>query len=119
MGVLEQRSLTRAGRNLLGFQLDPLIVSTMLQCERAGDETHLRGVIPLVTPLELGMAKTSDPREIAQLYRRLARVPTSGGHRADRELLALAEKLDGEATASEQQCAAPPPTHDQLFDFRR
>src|SRR6516162_29901 len=36
-------------------------------------------------------------REAAELCRRVAAIPTSGGHRADRALLVLAEKLDREA----------------------
>jgi hypothetical protein len=41
---------------------------------------------------------TTDPRQLAVLYRRLDRrlasIPTNGGHNADRALLALAARLD-------------------------
>jgi hypothetical protein len=42
---------------------------------------------------------------MAQLCRRLASVPTSGGHRADRVLQALAGKLEREAALAETQPA--------------
>jgi hypothetical protein len=41
-------------------------------------------------------------RQKAALYRRLATIKTSGGHLADRVLLANAEKLESEAAALEQ-----------------
>lgn len=41
-------------------------------------------------------------RQKAALYRRLAAIKTSGGHLADRVLLANAEKLESEAAALEQ-----------------
>jgi hypothetical protein len=47
------------------------------------------------------MQQATDPRQIAKLCRRLANIPTSGGHRADRVLQALADKLDHEASFAE------------------
>jgi hypothetical protein len=47
------------------------------------------------------MSTTTDHKRTADLYRRLASIPTSGGYRADRELLALADKLDSEIAISE------------------
>jgi hypothetical protein len=43
------------------------------------------------------MSKAQHLKKTADLYRRLAAIPTSGGHRADSVLLALADKLDHEA----------------------
>ena len=43
------------------------------------------------------MNRASDLRRLADLCKRMAEVPTSGGHRADRRLLTLAERLDREA----------------------
>jgi hypothetical protein len=50
------------------------------------------------------MAKVStgtqpDPREIARLCRRVASIPTSGGHRTDRVLLDLAQELESRELA--------------------
>jgi hypothetical protein len=47
------------------------------------------------------MQQATDPRQLAELCRRLANIPTSGGHRADRVLEALASKLDREAEFAE------------------
>jgi hypothetical protein len=54
----------------------------------------------------VAMQQTTDPRQLADLCRRLANVPTSGGHRADRVLEALAAKLDREAALAERVAAA-------------
>jgi hypothetical protein len=43
------------------------------------------------------MNKATDLRRMADLCRRMAAVPTSGGHCADRQLLLRADKLDREA----------------------
>jgi hypothetical protein len=43
------------------------------------------------------MNRAADLRRRADRYRRLASIPTSGGHSADRELLVLAEELDDHA----------------------
>lgn len=67
----------------------------------------------------LTMSKATDPQRIAELCRRVAAIPTSGGHRADRALLTLAGKLDREATALEHRGPVTHLTEDQLFDFRR
>ena len=61
----------------------------------------------------------TDLRREADLCRRISRVPTAGGHRADEVLRALADKFDREATVSEGQAASAYLTDDQLFDFRR
>jgi hypothetical protein len=53
------------------------------------------------------MQQATDPRKLAELCRRLANVPTSGGHRADRVLHALAAKLDREAEFAERMTAGP------------
>jgi hypothetical protein len=53
------------------------------------------------------MQQATDPRQLAELCRRLANVPTSGGHRADRVLHALAAKLDHEAALAERMTAEP------------
>jgi hypothetical protein len=45
----------------------------------------------------------SNPREIARLCRRMASIPTSGGHRTDRVLLELAEELE----SKERESAEP------------
>jgi hypothetical protein len=54
------------------------------------------------------MQQAIDPRQIAKLCRRLANIPTSGGHRADRVLQALADKLDREASFAEPPALQPP-----------
>jgi hypothetical protein len=43
------------------------------------------------------MSNTTHFQKVADLCRRVAAIPTSGGHQADRTLLALASKLDREA----------------------
>ena len=43
------------------------------------------------------MDRANDLRRLANLCKRMAEVPTSGGHRADRRLLTLADRLDREA----------------------
>jgi hypothetical protein len=53
------------------------------------------------------MQQATDPRQLAELCRRLANVPTSGGHRADRVLYTLAAKLDREAVLAERMIAEP------------
>jgi hypothetical protein len=45
---------------------------------------------------------------MAELCRRLASIPTSGGHRADQVLFALADKLDHEAAQAEPPAARAP-----------
>ena len=65
------------------------------------------------------MPRATHLRKTAELCRQLAGIPTSGGHRADRVLLALAEKLEREAIAIERLDTAAQPTDDQLFDLRR
>ena len=52
------------------------------------------------------MSKGADLRHEASQYKRLAAIRTSGGHRADRLLLALAEELDREAAELEDQSPA-------------
>jgi hypothetical protein len=47
------------------------------------------------------MHEVIELRRMANLYRRVAKIPTSGGHRADRILLALAERLDRDAEGRE------------------
>jgi hypothetical protein len=76
----------------------------------------LRASAPLDNPTARSNATAL--RQKAKFFRRVASVPTSGGHGTNRTLVALAEKLDHEAAASEH-----PPTHsvqndDQLFDFQ-
>ena len=43
------------------------------------------------------MSEATDLRHKARLYKRLAEIRTSGGHRADRLLLKLADELDRDA----------------------
>lgn len=43
------------------------------------------------------MDRATDLRRLADLCNRMAEIPTSGGHSADRWLLTLAEKLRREA----------------------
>ena len=43
------------------------------------------------------MTEPTDLRATARLCRRLARIPTTGGARADHALLVLAERLDRQA----------------------
>jgi hypothetical protein len=49
------------------------------------------------------MTTAKDREQLADLCRRLASIPTEGGHCADRELLKLAEKLEREAGAPDGQ----------------
>jgi hypothetical protein len=49
------------------------------------------------------MNRAEDLRHLAALYRRVAGVHTTGGHNADRELLALAERLEDEAARLESE----------------
>jgi hypothetical protein len=49
----------------------------------------------------------SDVRQLADLYRRLASIPTAGGHSADRLLLELAARLDREAAERQIANSAP------------
>jgi len=49
-----------------------------------------------------GLAKATDLRRTADLCKRLADVPTTGGHRADQVLNALAEKLYRDAAQADQ-----------------
>jgi len=58
------------------------------------------------------MPNPADPRQIAELCRRLASIPTSGGHRADRALHVLAGKIEREAALAER-FAPEPPKRDQ------
>jgi hypothetical protein len=48
------------------------------------------------------MSKASHLREQAHLCRRIARIPTAGGHHEDRVLLAIADDLEHEAAALEE-----------------
>ena len=49
------------------------------------------------------MNRATDLRRMAELCKRMAAVPTSGGHRTDRLLVTLAEQLDYEAARLEGQ----------------
>jgi hypothetical protein len=46
-------------------------------------------------------------RKQADLYRRIASIPTEGGRREDRVLLVIADNLEREAAAFEERNAAP------------
>jgi hypothetical protein len=60
----------------------------------------------------VAMQQTSDPRQLADLCRRVANIPTSGGHRADRVLQALANQLEQEAAQADRSAVeVPAPTH--------
>jgi hypothetical protein len=63
------------------------------------------------------MQQATDPRQLADLCRRLANVPTSGGYRADRVLNELADKLDREA-AQADHAKIVRPTHSQPLPSR-
>ena len=54
------------------------------------------------------MSEAADLRHKARLYKQLAEIRTSGGHRADRLLLKLADELDREAAELEEQSARKP-----------
>ena len=49
------------------------------------------------------MSDVAALRGKSALFRRIASIPTSGGHSADRVLLHLAERLDHEAASAEGQ----------------
>jgi hypothetical protein len=51
------------------------------------------------------MNRAIDLRRKARLYKRLAEIPTTGGHHADRILVVLAEELEGEAEELESEAA--------------
>jgi hypothetical protein len=87
----DQRGVKRSGAKLGIF-----VAFSILGLRRRGPVDNLP---PMSTP--------ADPRQLAKLCRRLANVPTSGGHRADRVLHALAEKLDQEAALAERLAAEP------------
>jgi len=53
------------------------------------------------------MPKPADPRQFAALCRRLASIPTSGGHNINRVLQALASKLEYEAALAAPPAAEP------------
>jgi hypothetical protein len=53
------------------------------------------------------MKRATDLRRTAGLYKRLASVPTAGGHCSDRLLLMLADELDREAAELDGQSARP------------
>ena len=55
------------------------------------------------------MADAVELRRKAALYRRIARIPTSGGGPADRVLLHLADRLDEEAAAAERLAGSNSP----------
>lgn len=54
------------------------------------------------------MPRRTELREQASIYRRLAGMPTEGGREEDRILLAVADKLEREATELDQQLASHP-----------
>lgn len=45
----------------------------------------------------IDMSKSIDPQRVADLYRRIAKIPTLGDRLADRALLVLADRLECEA----------------------
>jgi hypothetical protein len=49
------------------------------------------------------MPQRAELRQKAKLYRRLASVPTTGGHDEDRVLLAIADELERKAAELETQ----------------
>jgi hypothetical protein len=53
------------------------------------------------------MNKVADLRGMADLCKRMAAVPTSGGHCADRQLITLADKLDHKAAKLEVETKPP------------
>jgi hypothetical protein len=55
------------------------------------------------------MDRATNLRRTAGLYKRLASVPTSGGHCSDRLLLTLADELDREAAELDGRSARPAP----------
>jgi hypothetical protein len=60
------------------------------------------------------MNKTTDLRRTANLCKRVAEIRTSGGHRTDRRLLTLAERLDYEAARLEGQTEPRQAAYDDL-----
>jgi hypothetical protein len=58
--------------------------------------------------IKVFMNRATDLRHMADLCKRMAAIPTSGGHRADRKLLTLADKLDHEAARLEVETKPPP-----------
>ena len=52
------------------------------------------------------MPDYAELKRTARLYRRMASVPTEGGHNADRWLLALAEQLENEAVEEQSPKSA-------------
>jgi hypothetical protein len=52
------------------------------------------------------MNRAIDLRRKAGLYKRLAEIPTTGGHHADRPLLVIAEELESEAEELESEIPA-------------
>jgi hypothetical protein len=56
------------------------------------------------------MPKHADPRQFAELCRRLASIPTSGGHNIDRVLHTLASKAEYEAALAQPPAAESPKT---------
>ena len=56
-----------------------------------------------ITADETAGGSRMDREQLADLCRRLASIPTEGGHCADRELLKLVEKLEREAGAPDGQ----------------
>lgn len=54
------------------------------------------------------MKDIQNQKQLADLYRKLASVPTEGGHQADRVLLRLAEELELEIASADngdQNCS--------------
>jgi hypothetical protein len=51
-----------------------------------------------------------DKKQLADFYRRLASMPTEGGHRADRALIMLAERLDQDVAKMRIAASAEPQT---------
>lgn len=47
------------------------------------------------------MKNIQNRKQLADLYRKLASVPTEGGHQADRVLLTLAEELELEIASAD------------------
>jgi hypothetical protein len=49
------------------------------------------------------MPKATHLRQQAELYRRIANIPTDGGRREDRVLLTIADRLERQAAALERR----------------
>jgi hypothetical protein len=58
------------------------------------------------------MPQRAELRRKAELYRRLASIPTTGGHDEDRVLLAVADDLERKAEALEQRLTTGRPGFD-------